>query len=72
MQHPNLHIQPLKNADGALGSLLPRGIAVVGENNLVGIPRHQARLLRRQGRAQGSHGAVKTGLVQRDDIDVAL
>ena len=72
LQNPHLEIQLFEDADGPLAGLLARAVVVVGNDDFAGVARDQPRLLRREGRAEARHGAVKARLVQADHVYIAL
>ena len=72
LQNADPEVQAAEDADGPLGGLLPRAVAVVGDHHIVGIAGDQPGLFGGQARPQGGHGAVKAGLVQRYYIYIAL
>ena len=62
----------LQNVQGPLRGLVPGGVVVVAEDDLLGIAGDEPRLLRGEGGAHAGHGVVEARLVQSHHVDVAL
>lgn len=61
-----------EHGDGAACGVLPGLVAVVGQNDLIGVFCENIRVLLRQRRAERGDGAVEPVLVQRDGVHITL
>ena len=71
-QHTDPQAVAIQDINGLFRGLLPRRVGIVADDHFPGIFAEQPRLFVGKGRPAGSHRAVKTRLVQGDDIDVSL
>ena len=71
-QDAHLNAGLFEHGDGAACGVLPGLVAVVGQNDLIGVFGEDVRVLLRQGRAERRDGAVEPVLVQRDGVHIAL
>ena len=71
-QHLDLQIAFFQNVDRALCRRLTGSVRVIRDDNAVGMPRDNARLLLGQRGAKRCNRRIKSRLMQRDDIHIAL
>jgi len=71
-QHLDLQVAFFQNIDRALCRRLTGSVRVIRDDNTVGMPRDNARLLLGQRGAERCNRGIKSRLMQRDDIHIAL
>ena len=71
-QHLDLQITFFQDVDRALCRRLTGSVCVIRDDNAVGMPRDNARLLLGQRGAKRCNRGIKSRLMQRDDIHIAL
>ena len=71
-QDAHLDAGLFEHRDGAARGVLPGLVAVVGQDDLIGVLGEDVRVLLRQRRAERGHGAVEPVLVQGDGVHIAL
>ena len=71
-QHLDLQVAFFQNIDRALCRRLTGSVRVIRDDNAVGVPRDNACLLLGQRGAERCNRGIKSRLMQRDDIHIAL